>query len=369
MNVPPMVAAIISLRPSLPPVSDELRKRVQSIRVRSLVEVNSSTQMTGSGSAWRHKQNGPSAPHGQKEALQRDTINGSWRQSSGSIHSPPSSPRPPATPFRFLNQSQTQDKSPRPTLSRPPSFINALNSPSSQDSPKPFLSTGPPSRYVSKFHNGSKAGDDQILNTIILNKLNVFSVKTYDDVKLFLFQILGSDQKEFIREFTWLVFRKAAAEEKFCGLFAKLLSEIKKEFPVILEEMKKLHTTYLDIWKVTETDSPIDKRCRLGYSQFLAELTALEVLDVDTMRVTLETLKNCIVDCLTQSEYIEIVEEYMDCLKQLCGSKVPKGVKLMIRELLVKDLASWIDMSKETFPGLSSKSRFACMDLKDLLVN
>jgi len=26
-------------------------------------------------------------------------------------------------------------------------------------------------------------------------------------------------------------------------------------------------------------------------------------------------------------------------------------------------------MSKETFPGLSSKSRFACMDLKDLLVN
>jgi actin-like ATPase involved in cell morphogenesis len=99
------------------------------------------------------------------------------------------------------------------------------------------------------------------------------------------------------------------------------------------------------------------------------ELTALEVLDVDTMRVTLETLKNCIVDCLTQSEYIEIVEEYMDCLKQLCGSKVPKGVKLMIRELLVKDLASWIDMSKETFPGLSSKSRFACMDLKDLLVN
>jgi hypothetical protein len=82
-------------------------------------------------------------------------------------------------------------------------------------------------RYVSKFHNGSKKGDDEILNTIILNKLNIFSVKTYDDVKQFLFQILGSDQREFVREFTWLVFRKAAAEDKFCGLFAKLLSEIK----------------------------------------------------------------------------------------------------------------------------------------------
>jgi hypothetical protein len=198
--------------------------------------------------------------------------------------------------------------------------------------------------------------------------LNVFSVKTYDDVKSFLFQILGSDQKEFIREFTWLVFRKAAAEEKFCGLFAKLLSEIKKEFPVILEEMKKLHTTYLDIWKVTETDSPIDKRCRLGYSQFLAELTALEVLDADTMRVTLECLKNCILDCLKDQQYTETVEEYMDCLKQLCGSKVPKTVKVMIREILVKDLAVWIDEPKLAIPGLSTKSRFACMDLKDLLL-
>jgi hypothetical protein len=380
MNVPPMVAAIISLRPSLPPVSDELRKRVQSIRVRSVVEANTTRssqhthgQVSSSSSAWRHKQNGPSAAPGQ-----RDTLGGHWRQSSGSLQgslsqSAPSTPIV-GTPFRFLNQPGTQspqhDRSPRPTLSRPPSFINALNSPISpnQESPRTPVTPGPPARYVSKFHNGSKVGDDQILNTVILNKLNVFSVKTYDDVKSFLFQILGSDQKEFIREFTWLVFRKAAAEEKFCGLFAKLLSEIKKEFPVILEEMKKLHTTYLDIWKVTETDSPIDKRCRLGYSQFLAELTALEVLDPETMRVTLECLKHCILDCLKDAQYTETVEEYMDCLKQLCGSKVPKAVKIMIREILVKDLAIWIDEPKEAVPGLSSKSRFACMDLKDLLI-
>ena len=373
MNVPPMVAAIISLRPSLPPVSDELRKRVQSIRVRSVVEAHAtrvSSQPQSTNSNWRHKQNGPSAPPGQREALQRDTMGGHWRNSSGSL-SAPATPTP-VTPFRFLNQNNQQDRSPRPILSRPPSFINALNSPSSglgsQESPRTPLTPGPPARYVSKFHNGSKVGDDQILNTVILNKLNVFSVKTYDDVKSFLFQILGSDQKEFIREFTWLVFRKAAAEEKFCGLFAKLLSEIKREFPVILEEMKKLHTTYLDIWKVTETDSSIDKRCRLGYSQFLAELTALEALDSETMRVTLECLKNCILDCLKDQKYTETVEEYMDCLKQLCGSKVPRAVKGMIRELLVKDLSIWIDEPKEAVPGLSSKSRFACMDLKDMLV-
>ena len=234
-----------------------------------------------------------------------------------------------------------------------------------------MASPGPgpmPMRYISKFHNGSKTGDDQILNTVILNKLNVFSVKTYDDVKQFLFQILGSDQREFVREFTWLVFRKAAAEDKFCSLFAKLLSEIKKEYPVILEEMRNLHTTYLDIWTVKEVpDVKVDRRCRLGYSQFLAELTALGVLESDTMKMTMETLKNCISECLLSSEQKETIEEYMDCLRQLCGSKVPKPVRQMIREILLDDLESWISRPQKEMPGLSNKSRFACMDLRDQL--
>ena len=224
-----------------------------------------------------------------------------------------------------------------------------------------------PSRYISKFHSGSKKGDEQILNTVILNKLNIFSVKTYDDVKQFLFQILGTDQK-FIREFTWLVFRKAAAEDKFCGLFAKLLSEIQKEYPVILEEMRNLHTTYLDIWDVTDTTTTVDRRCRLGYSQFMAELTALGVLESGTMVQTLEMLKKCITRCLNDSEQQETVEEYMDCLRQLCGSKVPSEVRSLIRGILVADLEKWIAVSKLESPGLSSKSRFACMDLRDLLV-
>ena len=159
MNVPPMVAAIISLRSTLPPVSDELRNRVQSIRVRSVPEVRTSTQPDRS--SWRHKQVGPTVPPGQKSQL-----GGNWRNSSGNLSQGSVSP---ATPFRFLNTQQSpNDKS--PTLTRvPSSFINALNSPSGQESPRPPMTpktpTTPmvPARYVSKFHNGSKVGDDKIL--------------------------------------------------------------------------------------------------------------------------------------------------------------------------------------------------------------
>ena len=342
-NLPPMVASILALRSSLPPVSDELRKRVQSIRVRSIQESGSGADKT----SWRNRAN--NSPQGSNG--NNSPGGGNWRQSSG--HGGPGGPP------RYTNSS------PRPSISRPPSFQNF-----SENSPAATPNPGPPARYSSKFHNGSKVGDDQILNMVILNKLNVFSIKTYDEVKQFLFQILGSDQKEFVRDFTWLVFRKAAAEDKFCGLFAKLLSEIKKEYPVILEEMKKLHTTYLDIWKCSDSEeTKVDRRCRLGYSQFLAELTVLGVLDFDTMRNTLETLKTCITECLYKSEHAETVEEYMDCLRKLCGAKIPKDLREMIRDLLVADMNSWIKIPREAVPGLSSKSRFACMDLRDVLCN
>ena len=340
----PLVQEILALKPELRLVPDELRIRVQSIRVRS-------HQDTQPAQSWRQRPtNTQSSPN--------NSSPNRWRQADSFRSSQP--PRPlQKVPSFYSSSSLSTPVTPASPITNVSNTPIAAAQPNTPTSPVPM-------RYVSKFHNGSKKGDDEILNTIILNKLNIFSVKTYDDVKQFLFQILGSDQREFVREFTWLVFRKAAAEDKFCGLFAKLLSEIKKEYPVILEEMRNLHTTYLDIWKVKDTpDAKVDKRCRLGYSQFLAELTALEVLEPETMKATMEMLKLCIVECLSDAAYKETIEEYMDCLRQLCGSKVPRPVREMIRGLLVSDLEAWI---KENSPGLSSKSRFACMDLRDLLV-
>jgi hypothetical protein len=369
-----MVTSIMALRSELPSAPDELKRRIQSIRVRSTHELQ------GVSHGWRRAV--PTNQHVQQSPSSRFTNinktpytnNGNWRQavnnnspiSQQSQNSPSANNQTSESPFRFSSSSPASINK---TIHRVASSFSATQE--QNTSPTPGTPTPPPvqMRYISKFHNGSKMGDDQILNTVILNKLNTFSVKTYDDVKQFLFQILGSDQREFVREFTRLVFRKAAAEDKFCPLFAKLLSEIKREYPVIMEEMQKLHTTYLDIWTIKDSsDTKVDKRYRLGYSQFLAELTALGVLDIDTMKATINMLKACILECIIAEEYRETIEEYTDCLKQLCGTKVPKAVREMLRELLVGDLETWITKSPKEFPGLSNKSRFACMDLRDLLL-
>jgi len=133
--------------------------------------------------------------------------------------------------------------------------------------------------------------------------------------------------------------------------------------------MQNLHTTYLDIWKNQESsDTKVDRRCRLGYSQFLAELTVLGVLESDAMKATIQILKDCIIECLPNQGSQATVEEYTDCLKQLCMGKIPKPIQQIIRDLLIADLDIWISKDVKEVPGLSSKSRFAFMDLRDFLV-
>jgi len=314
----PLVPLILALRPTLPKNPDELRRRLQSIRVRS-------TQEAPKNQSWRNKQS--SQPQTNK-----------WRPHGADS---PGSIKP---------------------LQRVPSF-QASPTP---NSPTPYSPGTPytPGRYVTKFHNGAKKGDEQILNTIILNKLNVFSLQTYEDVKQFLLQILGSDQKEFVRDFTLLVFKKAAAEDKFCGLYAKLLAEIKEVYPVILEEMKRLHGTYLETWDAKHSDSLSD---RLGYSQFLAELFALNVLDSDTLTHTIKLIKTSIANSMNSADSKELIHEYITCLRQLCSVKVLKHSRVLLKELLLADLNEWIAKSGKEAPGFSSKSKFTCMDLRDIL--
>ena len=121
------------------------------------------------------------------------------------------------------------------SLNTPKNSVSAPSSPS-------FI------KYVSKYKNSEAQVKDTILNTIILSKLNKFSTSTYEEIRDFLYQILGSsgtkESEEFVKEFMNLVFKKAASEEIFCPLYAKLLGEISEKFPIILVEMNKLHENY-----------------------------------------------------------------------------------------------------------------------------
>lgn len=274
-------------------------------------------------------------------------------------------------------------------------------SPGSHDSPRSFHSDSqhpptspvtpgapppPVAKYQSRFKNSTQPVEDKILNNIILSKLNKFSPKTYDEIRDFLYQILGSgevaDLQEMTRDFMRLVFKKAAIEEVFCPLYAKLLCEISGRYKVILEEMHALQSNYLAVFdNVHETEgesydafveSQKSKQFRVGYSQFLAELTALEILDLGLLTSTFTRILTNMVVYAKEEDKKTLLEEYSDCLVRMAKVLRKKHTAFFVRargallsscEAPIKDLVE----NQGSYPSESMKTKFALMDVLDIL--
>jgi hypothetical protein len=247
--------------------------------------------------------------------------------------------------------------------------------------------TGGPVRYQSKLRNSSAAVEDKILNNIILSKLNKFSGSTYNDIREFLYQILGSgepDLVEMIRHFMLLVFKKAACEETYCPLYAKLLAEISDRYKVILEEMHKLQANYLHIFDDVEEppeggvdyDSFVaknkEKQYRQGYSQFMAELATLEILDRSNLEQTFRKLFELLERYGTIPDKKALLEDYTDCLVRMARVLAKKSspffreARAAVWQISAGPLERLISQ-KEKYPSLSVKARFILMDVKDYL--
>jgi len=255
--------------------------------------------------------------------------------------------------------------------------------------PKPFHAGGetppPIPKYQSKFKNSTQPVDDKILNNIILSKLNKFSQKTYNEIRDFLYQILGSgepDLQQLIRDFMKLVFRKAAIEEIFCPLYAKLLCEISSRYSVILQEMNYLQSNYLlifdDVHESTSNnynefvETQKNKQYRLGYSQFLAELSALEILDPGLLNSTFQKILKNMLSIGIQEDKKTLMEEYCDCLFRMAKVLKKKTGKFFVqaRKTLYetnKEILNEFLENYQKYPSETSKTRFILMDIRDIL--
>lgn len=242
-------------------------------------------------------------------------------------------------------------------------------------------------RYQSMFRNSNQAVEDKILNNIILSKLNKFSGSTYNEIRDFLYQILGSgepDLAEMIRHFMTMVFKKAAAEEVYCPLYAKLLAEISTRYNVILEEMAKLQANYLEIFddieEVPEGGENYDafvakkkeKMYRQGYSQFLAELAGLEILELSNLQRTFQKLFDLILRFGPAPDKRALIDDYTDCLVRMSRVLKKKSSRFFVeaRGALAAQSQAAIEellAKKDTYPSLTPKSRFLLMDVRDNL--
>lgn len=373
------VAAVLALRNSVAPASSaETQQKIANLRgildsktlasARNGGDWRRGAAMASSGgptmdARWRHT-NGP-----QRNGFPR---NGN---STTSLNNPSSGNGTPRTPL--ANPSQQQTNSPK----------------------TPY--TGPPmGRYQSRFKNQSEPIEEKILNRIIRLKLNKFGPTTYTEIRDFLYQILGQESvateedgnvkaeegqvAEFVRDFMLMVFKKAAAEEIYCPLYAKLLSEIGAKHSVIIEEMNSLYKNYMEIFEEADVNTAsgdmesfekknLEKKYRQGYSQFIAELTTLEILSLESLLATYKTLFLNIDKYSRVADNKPLIEEYVDCLLRMSRVMKDKSSeffcsarnKLFFQNKEIID--TLINIRDGTYPSLSPKARFLLMDIHDIL--
>ena len=238
-------------------------------------------------------------------------------------------------------------------------------------------------RYVSKFKNNDSQVDEKILNHIILNKLNKFSVANYDEIKVFLQQILDSNETELLQSFMLLVFKKAAAEPTFCSLYAKMISELCVQYKTLYNELENLYNDYLAIFEEISEEKTAtyeafvqrnrEKIHRLGYSQFLAELTSLGVLEQHQLEKLYTTLLNQIqLHSKKDDSKQQLVDEYIDCLLRMTRAFQQKeSLKLVqisqgLSKICDEPMTNFLANRTNQFPGISKKSSFAIMDCLDI---
>ncbi len=232
-------------------------------------------------------------------------------------------------------------------------------------------------RYQSKFTTKGNI-EEKILNTIIGNKLNSFTSLTYNDTRDFIYQILDSGEIEFIKDFVEKVFTKATVEELYCALFAKLLAEVAQHYPVMYEEMNRYHKEFLKVFEdvqegATDELSIKKRQYRMGYGQFISELASREALPKEHLLGIVQKVCEKIDELSAQSEKSKVVEEFIDCLVRLttnlrdCSKTFYETVKSDLQTSLLPTIEPMIQKKGGVRPSLSSKARFALMDLQDLL--
>jgi hypothetical protein len=193
---------------------------------------------------------------------------------------------------------------------------------------------------------------------------------------------MDSGETEFIRDFIEKVFFKATLEDLYCALFAQLIAEIAHRYPVMYEEMNKYHSEFLKVFDTVEENSANSdsntlakqRQYRLGYGQFISELAGHNAVDKDQLIFIMCKLMENIWNFSAESEKINSVEESIDCLVRLSKSlskRSPdffKDVKEKVAARILENLTKLIQRTAGERPSLTSKARFALMDLKDILV-
>jgi hypothetical protein len=211
----------------------------------------------------------------------------------------------------------------------------------------------------------------------IREKMNKFSLMTYDATKTWLSQLLDSGETEFLDDFITLVFEKAAAEPTFCALYARLITELRTAFPHLSGELRRIFNSFIGIFEEAAEEPAMGsveysafvamrerRRNRRGYASFVGEAAQNGAFTIDDVSRTCGVILDGLCAARLDAEKQQLTEEYADCLATLMMRCKP----MLKASASIAGLLSRIQVAQkkeESAPGITNKARFCLMDITD----
>ena len=209
----------------------------------------------------------------------------------------------------------------------------------------------------------------------IRDKMNKFSALTYDATKTWLSQLLDSGETDFLNDFMTLVFEKAAAEQTFCALYARLIAELCSNFPHLTTEVRRIFGEFMNIFVEAAVEPDVGtaeyqaflslrerRRFRRGYAAFVGEVAKLKMISMEDVTATCGVIIDGLMATKAKEDQGMFCEEYADCLTTLMKS-CAGPLKPVVKPILARVSTA---MDRTASPSLTNKARFALMDLTDL---
>ncbi len=215
--------------------------------------------------------------------------------------------------------------------------------------------------------------------------LNKISEPTYTSILAQIKDLLSADVLENKGEDNLYkignaIFEIASNNKFFSRLYANVYTELMKTFPQLRDIFSKNYDSYLSLFKniaYVDPDVNYDQFClnnvenekRKAVSAFFVNLTLNEVIPPQNIMVILKELFESVMSLMVQpnktNEVCELIENiailYNAQLKPFC---VDISISSGDGETLMTDIIKQLAKSKvRTYPSLSSKSIFKCMDL------
>jgi hypothetical protein len=241
--------------------------------------------------------------------------------------------------------------------------------------PPPAIRRNPADRP--RFGNKARADatvEDRMMDRI-RDKMNKFSLMTYDATTGWLKQLMDSGETDFLSGFMELVFEKAASEATFTTLYARLLTELRAAFPHINTELRRIFEAFMLVFAEAADEPDVAdaayaayltlrerRKFRRGYAAFLAEVATQGALTGADILSTCDVVLTGLEAARLATDQQQLCEEYADCLGSLL-----KGCAALVRADIGPTLVR-VKAAKERVgaPSLTPKARFALMDLEEL---